>query len=122
MKLVKESLEENINESFLENEIILLLPFIGVLGYELGIFIGDLYTHTNYSYDEESLLYRIKRFFKENKENRIIQKIAKRLKNDQDVQEFINKPNKSGWQKMLESKLLPEELEYLKRIYRSHFK
>jgi hypothetical protein len=68
------------------------------------------------------LAYDIQAWWKKNKNNQPINAIIKRIKNDPEVQEFIKDPNKKGWQKMLASKLTPEEQKYLRSIYRTRFK
>ena len=68
------------------------------------------------------LAYDIQAWWKKNKNNQPINAIIKRIKNDPEVQEFIKDPNKKGWQKMLASKLTPEEQKYIRSIYRTRFK
>jgi len=68
------------------------------------------------------LAYDIQAWWKKHKNNQPINAIIKRIKNDPEVQEFIKDPNKKGWQKMLASKLTPEEQKYIRSIYRTRFK
>ena len=54
-----------------------------------------------------------------------IQPIVDRLKKDKDIQEFLKRPiskQRSGWTDLLNSKLLANEKQYLKQIYKKDLK
>jgi hypothetical protein len=57
-------------------------------------------------------------FFKDKK----LKKIAEKYKNDEEIQEYVKNPNKKGWRKMLETKLEPEEVQYINSLTRTYFK
>ena len=54
------------------------------------------------------------------KDNRIL-KLVNRLKDDDEIIEFLKNPKQKGWQKMLSSKLNSNEEDLLKDIYKRHF-
>ena len=54
-----------------------------------------------------------------------VQPIVDRLKKDKDIQEFFKQPiskQRSGWTDLLNSKLLDNEKQYLKQIYKKDLK
>lgn len=57
-------------------------------------------------------------FFKDKK----LKKIADKYKDDPDIKEYVENPKKTGWRKMLETKLKPEEIEYINSLTRKYFK
>ena len=57
-------------------------------------------------------------FFKDKK----LKKIADKYKDDPDIKEYVENPKKPGWRKMLETKLKPEEIEYINSLTRKYFK
>jgi len=59
--------------------------------------------------------------WKSYKDDKNMKAIVDRLKNDSEVQAYIKNTNKPGWQKMLATKLKPEEVKYLKQIYKTKF-
>jgi hypothetical protein len=115
--LIKEEIKNVLNENEIAMATQILLPALGaVLGLGIGQLIGQAY------YEDKSLVQQVKDWWKSKKDNKAMTKIADRLKDDPEVQSFINKPNKRGWQKMLATKLTPEEQKYVRSIYRSRFK
>lgn len=65
-------------------------------------------------FHETSWLDDIKNWWKDKKANKII----KRISEDPEVKEFLSdyNDNKSGWRKLLKTKLSEEELKYLRSI------
>jgi len=115
--LINEEIKNVLNENEMSMSMSILIPALaGVLGLGVGNLIGQAY------YEDKSLVQQVKDWWKSKKDNKAMTKIADRLKDDPEVQSFINKPNKRGWQKMLASKLTPEEQKYVRSIYRSRFK
>jgi hypothetical protein len=115
--LINEEIKNVLNENEMAMSMSILIPALaGVLGLGVGNLIGQAY------YEDKSLVQQVKDWWKSKKDNKAMTKIADRLKDDPEVQSFINKPNKRGWQKMLAAKLTPEEQKYVRSIYRSRFK
>lgn len=115
--LIKEEIKKVLNENEMIMSTSILLPAIGaVLGLGIGNLIGRAYL------EDKSLVQQVKDWWKSKKDNEAMTKIADRLKDDPEVQSFIKSPNKRGWQKMLASKLTPEEQKYVRTIYRTRFK
>ena len=115
--LINEEIKNVLNENEMAMSMSILIPALaGVLGLGVGNLIGQAY------YEDKSLVQQVKDWWKSKKDNKAMTKIADRLKDDPEVQSFINKPNKRGWQKMLASKLTPEEQKYVRSIYRTRFK
>jgi hypothetical protein len=56
-------------------------------------------------------------FFKDKK----LKRIANKYKVDPEIVEFVNNPRKRGWRKMLETKLSPEEAQYINSLTRTYF-
>lgn len=57
-------------------------------------------------------------FFKDRK----LKKIAEKYKDDPEIKEYLENPRKTGWRKMLGTKLEPEEIQYINSLTRSYFK
>jgi len=64
----------------------------------------------------------IKGWWENKKKKAEIRKIVDRLKNDSEVLDAVNKPNKKGFWQIIDKKLLDNEKKYLKSITRSSFK
>ena len=115
--IIKEEIKKVLNENEIAMSTLTLLPALSaVLGLGIGSLIGQAY------YEDKSLVQQVKDWWKSKKDNEAMTKIADRLKDDPEVQAFIKSPNKRGWQKMLASKLTPEEQKYVRSIYRTRFK
>ena len=112
--IVKRRMGENILKEDLD-ALGLLIPALGAL---IGGGLAQLYP---YFTGQPNIYTNIKDWWKSKKDNSEMNKIANRIKNDPEVQEFLKKKNKSGWQKMLKKKLSGSELNYLNKIYRSRF-
>lgn len=94
-----------------------LLPVMGVAaGARIGTYLGSIS-----DYDDRGIVDRVKDWWKGLKNDRILNKIADRIKDDPEVQQFVKNPRKKGWQKMLASKLTPEEQKYVTSLFRSRF-
>jgi hypothetical protein len=116
-RVVKESTKNVLNENEMAMSTLILIPALaGVLGLGIGNLLGQAY------YEDKSLVQQVKDWWKSKKDNKAMAKIADRLKDDPEVQSFIKSPNKRGWQKMLASKLTPDEQKYVRSIYRTRFK
>ena len=55
------------------------------------------------------------------KKDKKVLKIVNRLKDDDEVKEFLKNPKQAGWQKMLAKKLDASEMGVIKSIYKRHF-
>jgi len=60
----------------------------------------------------------IKQWWEQYKYNKKFAKIVDRLKNDNEVQDFVKHPNKRGWREMLSKKLASDETQYLRQLNR----
>lgn len=115
--LIREEIKNILNENEMAMSMQILIPALGaVLGLGIGNLIGQAY------YEDKSIAQLVKDWWKSKKDNKAMTKIADRIKDDPEVQSFIKSPNKRGWQKMLASKLTPEEQKYVRSIYRTRFK
>jgi len=93
-----------------------LLPALGALvGFPLGRLIGMAL------YNDKSAIQQVKDWWQSKKDNKAMNKIAARIKDDPEVVQFLENPRRRGWQKMLASKLTPEEQQYVRSIYKSRF-
>ena len=72
--------------------------------------------------DDRSLIQRIQDWWQSKKDNKVMNQIAARIKDDPDIQAFVKNPRKPGWRRMLASKLTPEEQRYVSKLYRVRFK
>ena len=106
--IVKRRMGENILKEDLD-ALGLLIPALGAL---IGGGLAQLYP---YFTGQPNIYTNIKDWWKSKKDNSEMNKIANRIKNDPEVQEFLKKKNKSGWQKMLKKKLSGSELNYLNK-------
>lgn len=122
--LIREEIQKELNESAeMIDATALLFPALGAL---FGISVATLVNYAGgvdiFSDDNRTVLQKLKDWWKSKKDNRVMNKIADRIKDDPEVQEFLKKPNKDGWQKMLASKLTPQEQQYITKLYRTRFK
>jgi hypothetical protein len=92
-----------------------LLPIITLLGSIIGSSLSQFVGI--YNEDPRTLKEKIQAWFRD----RILKKIAKRLKDDPEVIDFVQNPTKKGWRIMMSSKLTEDELQYLKSLNRSYF-
>lgn len=53
--------------------------------------------------------------------DRRLRKICDKIKDDPQVQDYIQNQNKRGFRKMLSSKLNDEDIKYVNQICRKHF-
>lgn len=60
----------------------------------------------------------IRGFFKDKK----LERIAKKYKDDPEIIEYLENSKKPGWRKMLETKLEPDEIQYVNSLTRNYFK
>ena len=110
--------ESVVKENILKEDLDALGLLIPALGALIGGGLAQLYPYFTGS---PNIYTNIKDWWKSKKDNSEMNKIANRIKNDPDVQEFLKKKNKSGWKEMLKKKLTGSELNYLNKIYRSRF-
>ena len=110
--------ESVIKENILKEDLDSLGLLIPALGALIGGGLAQLYPYFTGS---PNIYSNIKDWWNSKKDNSEMNKIANRIKNDPDVQEFLKKKNKSGWKEMLKKKLTGSELNYLNKIYRSRF-
>ena len=124
------SLQEFIKESKETNESIglAILTGVGSLVALLGfneVLARKLYGESFFSLAGEAFtdMYdQVKAYRQHIVKDRKLRKIAEKYKDDPDIIEFVNNPRKGGWKKMLETKLLPEEIEYINSLTRKYFK
>jgi ABC-type long-subunit fatty acid transport system fused permease/ATPase subunit len=112
IKLLAEAYEQICEDI---NPVIVMLPLIVAVAVSIGL--GTISSQWIGPYDPRTFKEKIQDWFKERK----LISIAKRLKNDPEVVEFVKNPRMKGWQEMIKTKLSPEEIEYVKRLNRSHF-
>jgi len=110
--------ESVVNENILNEDLDALGLLIPALGAVIGGGLAQLYP---YFTGRPNIYSNIKDWWNSKKDNSEMNKIANRIKNDPDVQEFLKKKNKSGWKEMLKKKLTGSELNYINKIYRSRF-
>jgi hypothetical protein len=110
--------ESVVKENILKEDLDALGLLIPALGALIGGGLAQLYPYFTGS---PNIYTNIKDWWKSKKDNSEMNKIANRIKNDPDVQEFLKKKNKSGWKEMLKKKLTGSELNYINKIYRSRF-
>jgi hypothetical protein len=110
--------ESIVKENILNEDLDALGLLIPALGAVIGGGLAQLYP---YFTGRPNIYSNIKDWWNSKKDNSEMNKIANRIKNDPDVQEFLKKKNKSGWKEMLKKKLTGSELNYLNKIYRSRF-
>jgi hypothetical protein len=110
--------ESVVKENILNEDLDALGLLIPALGALIGGGLAQLYP---YFTGRPNIYNNIKDWWNSKKDNSEMNKIANRIKNDPDVQEFLKKKNKSGWKEMLKKKLTGSELNYLNKIYRSRF-
>ena len=113
-----DSNESVVKENILNEDLDALGLLIPALGALIGGGLAQLYP---YFTGRPNIYTNIKDWWNSKKDNSEMNKIANRIKNDPDVQEFLKKKNKSGWKEMLKKKLTGSELNYLNKIYRSRF-
>lgn len=109
-----------INEAVDGSLIALLITQIATL---TGIVFGLITMNNTASiaYGEESIIDIIKGWFKDRK----AKDIAKKLAQDSDIQAFLQQPTskqRSGWRKLLQSKLDEKDFEYITRITKNSVK
>ena len=110
--------ESVVKENILNEDLDALGLLIPALGALIGGGLAQLYP---YFTGRPNIYTNIKDWWNSKKDNSEMNKIANRIKNDPDVQEFLKKKNKSGWKEMLKKKLTGSEINYLNKIYRSRF-
>ena len=122
MKTLTEYLNLNNDTSYEINEAIdtsLMTILITQIATLTGFVVG---AHVVYnSYGEPTVIDVIKSWWKDRKANNI----AKKLAQDNDVQEFLRQPitrQRSGWRKLLQSKLDEKEYDYISKITKNSVK
>jgi hypothetical protein len=90
----------------------------GILAAILGTYIYSWATDSGFS----NPISAIKGWWESKKKKAEIKKIVDRLKNDSEVLDAIKKPNKRGFWKIIDGKLLDNEKQYLKSLTRGSFK
>ena len=120
MKSLVESINENVNESLTAISLLAATTFFSVM-----MVTGSLAAGVNVSTDNldprspwQVIKDDISAFFKDKK----LKKIAEKYKDDPEIVEYLANPRKSGWRKMLETKLEPEEIQYINSLTRNYFK
>ena len=117
-QIIKEEVQKELNESAeVMNATSIILPALGVLaGIPLGVLAGKAFLH------DEPIIQQIKDWWQSKQDNKAMNKIANRIKDDPEVVAFLKNPNKRGWQKMLASKLTDDEQQYVRSIYKNRIK
>jgi hypothetical protein len=81
----------------------------------MGIMMRATSSTSTGSYDEMSMLDKVKSWLKDKKAN----KIAKELIKDIDIQNFLaqsQRKQQSGWRELLKSKLTEDDYQYITRL------
>ena len=122
MKSLTDKIQENtINEGLGTISLLAATTFFSVM-MMVGAAAASAKTHGGTSYDDRSPLEIIKDdiagFFKDKK----LKKIADKYKDDPEIMEYVSDPKKKGWRKMLETKLEPDEIQYINSLTRTYFK
>ena len=119
MKNLKETLIDNIdnyeiNES-LDPTTISALILLGTQIINMGIMMRATRSISTGSYDEMTMLDKVKSWLKDKKANNI----AKELIKDVDIQNFLAqspRQQQSGWRELLKSKLTEDDYQYITRL------
>lgn len=108
-----------INEAIDASLMTILITQIATLtGFAVGALVVDRFDN---SYGEPTVIDVIKSWWKDHKANNI----AKKLAQDNDVQEFLRQPitrQRSGWRKLLQSKLDEKDYDYISKITKNSVK
>ena len=108
-----------INEAIDTSLMTILITQIATLtGFAVGALVVDRFDN---SYGEHTVIDVIKSWWKDRKANNI----AKKLAQDNDVQEFLRQPitrQRSGWRKLLQSKLDEKDYDYISKITKNSVK
>ena len=120
MKNLTEFINENVNESLTTISLLAATIFFSTVTMASSI-AGGINASTD-DLDPRSPWQVIKddisAFFKDKK----LKKIAEKYKDDPEIKEYLENPKKSGWRKMLGTKLEPEEIQYINSLTRNYFK
>lgn len=120
MKDLKDYLNENINESLITISLIAATTFFSIMMITSSLAAGinastsDLDPRSPWQVIKDD----ISGFFKDKK----LKKIAEKYKDDPDIVKYLTNPKKAGWRKMLETKLEPDEIQYINSLTRNYFK
>ena len=116
-RIIKEEVDNVLMEGLLDSMPLMLSP----IGQQMGLtsLLGRV---LDFSDDDRSLKQRIEAWWQSRKDDKVLNKIAARIKDDPEVQTFVRQPYKKGWKKMLASKLTPEEQRYVNLLYRQRFR
>ena len=122
--IIREEIErEQLNED-LFNSILIMgqSAMVGALLFQLIVgYMSKMFDKTGkskyLSWKPKDIINNFKTVRRDNK----IIKIVDRLKNDSDIQEFLRNPKKGEWQKLIKTKVKPEELKYVNGIWKRHF-
>lgn len=129
MKIKKSELREIIREEIQQlNEvdvtaaIPLVFALAGGAGLKLfsNVISHDLAKAASTGITKDGVVQKVKDWWKDNQNRKKLDKIASRLKDDTEVMAMVKSPSGKGWQKLLASKLTPDEMKYLKSITRMH--
>jgi len=120
MKSLSDYINENVNESLTTISLLAATTFFSTM-----MIVGSLAAGINASTDDldprspwQVIKDDISAFFKDKK----LKKIAEKYKDDSEIKEYLANPKKAGWRKMLETKLEPEEIQYINSLTRNYFK
>jgi len=126
--LIKEEIKKVLNEDVTINESVdpeILSNLL--IGLQLAA-AGTLLLYRDISAGSDSLFLdywkKIKTKWHDYKYKKNIQPIIDRLKEDKDIQNFLKQPiskQRSGWINLINSKLLDNEKQYLKKIHKTKF-
>lgn len=120
MKSLTDFINENVNESLTTISLLAATTFFSTMMIASSLAAGvnastnDLDPRSPWQVIKDD----ISAFFKDKK----LKKIAEKYKDDPDIAEYLANPKKAGWRKMLETKLEPEEIQYINSLTRSYFK
>lgn len=117
------SLVDFINEERVDESVIGLAAFTLLAALIVGVGSGETFkSFWNRGLDDWDRIPYLKDIIKDAIHDKKLQKIADKYKDDPEVQVYAQNPKMRGWQAMLQNKLDPKDLEYLKELTRKYFK
>ena len=120
MKSLTEFIDENVNESLATISLLAATTFFSAMMIAGGISAGV--NASTDDLDPRSPWQVIKDDISSFSKDKKLKKIAEKYKDDPEIKEYLAIPRKAGWRKMLETKLEPEEIQYINSLTRSYFK
>ncbi len=112
--------EELLTEIDLHTILAASMEFLKGVGGAMGVYLMWLFYLYAKNWSKTNMINSVGEFKKwvTSKEYRKLMPLIKRLKDDEEVQKWVKNPTKSGWQKMLLTKLNDKESQYLNKLTR----